>query len=49
VDAVAAETGTAVLVVSLPLDSVGPPGSGTETYALMVTDNAQRIADALTG
>lgn len=49
VDAVAAETGTRVQVVSLPLDSLGPPGSGAETYEQLVTGNAQRIADALGG
>jgi zinc/manganese transport system substrate-binding protein len=49
VDAVAAETGSEVEVVELYVDSVGAEGSGAETYAGMVTTNAQRIADALGG
>jgi zinc/manganese transport system substrate-binding protein len=49
VDAVAAETGTQVQVVGLYLDSLGPEGSGAETYTDMVTTNAERIADALQG
>lgn len=49
VDAVAAETGTAVDVVELFVGSLGPEGSGAETYAGMMTTNAQRIADALAG
>jgi zinc/manganese transport system substrate-binding protein len=49
VDAVAAETGTRVQVVGLFLDSLGPEGSGAETYTDMVTTNAQRIAEALQG
>jgi zinc/manganese transport system substrate-binding protein len=47
VDAVAAEAGTQVEVVELFVGSLGPKGSGADTYAGMVTTNAQRIADAL--
>ncbi len=47
VEAVAAETGDEVAVVELYTDSLGPEGSGAETYSGMVTTNAQRIADAL--
>jgi zinc/manganese transport system substrate-binding protein len=49
VEAVAAETGTEVAVVELYVDSLGAEGSGADTYAGMVTTNAQRIADALGG
>jgi zinc/manganese transport system substrate-binding protein len=49
VDAVAGETGTDVAVVELYVDSLGPEGSPADTYAGMVTTNAQRIADALGG
>jgi ABC-type Zn uptake system ZnuABC Zn-binding protein ZnuA len=49
VDAVAAETGTEVAVVDLFVDSLGPEGSGVETYQDMMRTNAQRIADALAG
>jgi ABC-type Zn uptake system ZnuABC Zn-binding protein ZnuA len=48
-DAVAAEAGTHVQVVELYVDSLGPSGSGADTFAGMVTTNAQRIADALSG
>ena len=48
VDAVAAESGTEVEVVPLYVESVGPDGSGAESYADMMTTNAQRVADALT-
>ncbi len=47
VPAVAKEVGTEVEVVELFIGSLGPDGSGAETYAGMVTTNAQRIADAL--
>ena len=47
VDAVAAEAGNQVEVVELFVGSLGPQGSGADTYAGMVTTNAQRIADAL--
>lgn len=48
VDAVATEAGTQVEVVELFIGSLGSPGSGADTYAGMVTTNAQLIADALT-
>jgi zinc/manganese transport system substrate-binding protein len=48
-DAVAAEAGTDVEVVELFVGSLGPGGSGAQTYADMVLTNAQRIADALSG
>ena len=47
VDAVATEAGTQVEVVELFIGSLGSPGSGADTYAGMVTTNAQLIADAL--
>lgn len=46
VDAVAAEVGE-VTVVPLYVGSVGPDGSGAETYAGMMVTNATLIADAL--
>ncbi len=45
--AVAREVGSSVKIVGLFEGSVGPAGSGAETYASMMTTNAQRIADAL--
>lgn len=47
VDTVAAESGTQVEVVELFVGSLGPEGSGADTYAGMVTTNALSIADAL--
>lgn len=47
VDAVAAEVGGGVTVVPLYVGSVGPEGSGAETYAGMMVTNATLIADAL--
>lgn len=47
VEAVANEAGTELKVVELFEGSVGPEGSGAETYATMMLTNAQRIADAL--
>lgn len=47
VDAVARESGTTIQVVQLYEGSVGPQGSGAETYAGMMTTNARLIADAL--
>ncbi|WP_282004603.1 metal ABC transporter substrate-binding protein [Propioniciclava sinopodophylli] len=47
VEAVAQEAGTDLKVVQLFEGSVGPEGSGAETYATMMLTNAQRIADAL--
>jgi zinc/manganese transport system substrate-binding protein len=46
-EAVAAEAGTDVEVVPLYVGSLGPDGSGAETYAGMMTTNARRIAEAL--
>jgi zinc/manganese transport system substrate-binding protein len=45
-EALAAEAGQ-VQVVELFSESLGPPGSGAETYTGLVRTNAQRIADAL--
>ena len=47
VDALAEEVGSDVQVVQLYTGSLGEPGSGADTYAGMMTTNAQRIADAL--
>jgi zinc/manganese transport system substrate-binding protein len=47
VPAVAAEAGTEVEVVELYIGSLGPEGSGADTYVGMVTTNAERIAAAL--
>lgn len=49
VDAVAAESGTEISVVELYVGSLGPDGSGAETYPGMMTTNASRIAEGLTG
>ena len=46
-EAVAAEAGSDVTVVPLYVGSLGPAGSGADTYAGMMTTNAQRVADAL--
>jgi zinc/manganese transport system substrate-binding protein len=46
-DTVAAEAGTEVVVVALYVGSVGPQGSGAETYADMMLTNARLVADAL--
>ncbi len=46
-EAVAAELGGDVAVVELFTGSLGPPGSGAETYLTMLTTNARRIAEAL--
>ena len=48
VDALAAEVGD-VEVVDLYVGSLGPAGSGADTYQPMMTTNAQRISDALAG
>ena len=48
-DAVAAELGDDVQVVSLYEGSVGEPGSGAETYIGMMKANASAIASALQG
>ena len=47
VEAVAKEAGTNLRVVQLFEGSVGPQGSGAETYTTMMLTNAHRIADAL--
>lgn len=47
VDAVAREAGTPLAVVELYEGSVGPAGSGADTYRGMMLTDAQRIADAL--
>jgi zinc/manganese transport system substrate-binding protein len=49
VESVAAEAGADVSVVKLYVDSLGPKGSGADTYAGMMTTNAHSIADALSG
>ena len=45
-EAVAEEAGD-VEVVTLFIESLGPPGSGAETYLGLLLTNAQRIAEAL--
>lgn len=47
VQAVAQEAGTDIKVVQLYEGSVGPAGSGAETYSGMMLTNARLIADAL--
>lgn len=47
VEAVAREAGTSVRVVALYEGSLGPKGSGADTYAGMMTTNAKLVADAL--
>jgi len=47
VQAVSADAGGSVRVVPLYVDSVGPPGSGAETYAAMMLADARAIASAL--
>lgn len=47
VPAVAEEADTDIKIVELFIGSLGPDGSGAETYTGMVTSNAQRIADVL--
>jgi zinc/manganese transport system substrate-binding protein len=48
-DALAAELGQGVKVVSLYTGSLGPPGSGADTYVGMMRTNATLIAQALAG
>jgi zinc/manganese transport system substrate-binding protein len=48
-DALAAELGPGVAVASLYTESLGPPGSGADTYAGMLRTDAERIAAALGG
>lgn len=47
-DTVAAETGLDVAVVPLYTGSLGPPGSGAETYLSLLRTDAERITEALT-
>lgn len=47
VDAVAKEAGTQISVVELYEGSVGPAGSGADTYQGMMLTDARRVADAL--
>jgi zinc/manganese transport system substrate-binding protein len=46
-DALAAEVGRDVAVVTLYTGSLGPPDSGADTYVGMLETDAHRIADAL--
>ena len=46
-EAVAAEAGTDVAVVTLLTGSLGEPGTATDNIVGMLRDNAQRLADAL--
>lgn len=46
-ESLAADVGRDVAVVELYTDALGPPGSGADTYAGLLTTDAQRIADAL--
>lgn len=45
--AVAAESPRPIRLVELFIGSLGPPGSGADTYIRMMETNARRIADAL--
>lgn len=47
-EAIAAEAGEGVEVVSLFVGSIGGPGSGAETYIAMMNSNAALMAKALT-
>lgn len=49
VETVATEVGTPIGVVELYVGSLGPAGSGADTYAGMMKENAKRIAAALAG
>lgn len=46
-EALAEEVGRDIEIVELYTGSLGEPGSGADTYAGMLTTDAQRIADAL--
>jgi len=48
-EAVAAEAGGSVQVVTLYIEGPGGPGSGAETYVDMMRENARLIAEALRG
>jgi zinc/manganese transport system substrate-binding protein len=45
--ALAGEVGSAVQVVELYSDTLGPPGSGSATYLELITTNGKLIAEAL--
>ena len=47
-EAIAASAGSEVEIILLFSESLGPPGSGAETYVAMMSTNATLIADALT-
>lgn len=47
--ALSREVGGDIEVVDLHTDSLGPEGSGAETYLGLIETDARRIADALTG
>ncbi len=49
IDALARESGIRIAVVELYVGSLGPAGSGADTYQGMMLTDAHRIADALTG
>lgn len=49
IDALARESGQQVAVVELYVGSLGPAGSGADTYQGMMLTNARLIADALVG
>lgn len=49
IDSVARETGTPIEVIALYVGSLGPTGSGAETYQDMMVTNARLIADGLAG
>lgn len=49
IDALARESGKQIAVVELYVGSLGPAGSGADTYQGMMLTDARRIADALAG
>lgn len=49
IDALARESGVRIAVVELYVGSLGPAGSGADTYQGMMLTDAHRIADALAG
>ena len=48
-EAVAAEAGDSVKVVTLYVESPGAPGSGADTYITMMLENARLISESLRG
>jgi zinc/manganese transport system substrate-binding protein len=48
-EAVAAEAGSSVKVVTLYIEGPGAPGSGADTYVTMMLENARLISEALRG